>query len=423
MFAVQGTGFSLVGAFDSGLEALLTATASGAGLAALLEGIDRKGLSHSDRVVLLQARARLLAHDQAELYADMVAVGDAVADGLGGHDLECEADEIGCALLLTRRTAENEMALARVVVERYPRLWQALWSGHLDLARVRIIVDGVAGLNRQVAVELIDRLVSEAGGLTTGQLRARLAKMVMVADPDGATARYEEAVKERRLCAVPNPDATAGLYGLDLPADRVALAMNRIHCLARESKTAGDARTADQIRADVFLDLLCGERADVKGGGRAVVDLRVDLTTLAGLNENPAEIPGWGPILADIARKVAAAQTDATWQVTVTGREGEVVWAGTTRRRPQAGLRRYLQASRPTCVFRGCRMPARQSDLDHNQAWSEGGPTNPDNLAPLCRRHHQTKHRAGWKLKQTRPGIWTWTSPLGRIYRVVAGPP
>jgi hypothetical protein len=147
------------------------------------------------------------------------------------------------------------------------------------------------------------------------------------------------------------------------------------------------------------------------------------LTTLAGLDDQPAEIPGWGPILADIARQVAAAQTRATWQVTVTGHDGEVVWTGTTRRRPDTALRRHVEATRPTCVFPGCRMPARQSDLDHNRAWSHGGPTTRHNLAPLCRHHHLLKHGAGWDLRQIRPGHWQWTSPLGRKYQIGPAPP
>ena len=32
------------------------------------------------------------------------------------------------------------------------------------------------------------------------------------------------------------------------------------------------------------------------------MDLQLQLTTLIGLNDNPGLIPGWGPILADIAR-------------------------------------------------------------------------------------------------------------------------
>lgn len=287
---------------------------------------------------------------------------------------------------------------------------------------MRVIIDGVAGLKLDVATKLIADLLPDAPGLTTGQLRARLGKMVIAVDPEAAASRYEEGVKGRRVLAQPNPDGTAGLFGLDLPADRVATALNHIHQLARQVKTADDPRTADQVRADLFMDLLSGKASRVPHQ-RAVVDLRVDLTTLAGLDQHPAEIPGWGPVIADVARKVAAAQTNASWQVTVTGNEGEVVWTGTTRRRPQAAMRRYLEASRPTCVFPGCRMPSRRSDIDHNRAWSKGGRTHPDNLAPLCRHHHILKHEGGWNLKQTRRGVWTWRSPLGRTYQVGPAPP
>ncbi|MGQ0849005.1 MAG: DUF222 domain-containing protein, partial [Actinomycetota bacterium] len=409
-------------AADSGLEDRLSDTNPGAALATLLEGINRSHLGESDRVVLLQARARLLSHIQAELYADMVSVGEAVAEAIGGHDPEFEADEVRAALVLTRRAAEEQMALAQMLVERFPRLWQALWSGRLDTARVRVIVGAVAGLRAETATLLVDDLLPAAAGMTTGQLRAGLARLVIAVDPQAAADRYREGVKGRRVWAGANPDGTAGLFGFDLPADRVAAALSRIHRLARNAGTAQDPRTADQIRADVFMDLLCGE-ATGTSGRRGMVDLRVDLTTLAGLDEHPAEIPGWGPVIADIARQIAAEQTNTTWQVTVTGAEGQVVWTGTTRRRPDRAMRRQVEATRTTCVFPGCRMPARQTDLDHTRAWTEGGQTHPDNLAPLCRHDHRLKHQAGWKLQPTRPSTWTWTSPLGRTYQVVTAPP
>jgi hypothetical protein len=75
-----------------------------------------------------------------------------------------------------------------------------------------------------------------------------------------------------------------------------------------------------------------------------------------------------------------------------------------------------------TCVFPGCRTPARDSDLDHRHAWSEGGPTDDLNLAPLCRRHHRLKHD-GWELEMVTPGMFVWTSPLGLTYLVEPVPP
>jgi hypothetical protein len=245
---------------------------------------------------------------------------------------------------------------------------------------------------------------------------------VIAVDPGSARKRYEEGVTQRRVTTEPTDAGTANVFGLDLPAADSSAAMRRINRLARHLKAAGDERTMDQIRADIFLDLLNG-RGEPSSGGRGVVDIRVDLTTLAGLDDNPAEIPGWGPVIADIARQTVTEQDDAEWRFTVTDPvNSQVVHSGTTRRRPTVAQRRRVGACNLTCVFPGCRMPAAECDLDHRHAWSEGGPTEDHNLAPLCRHHHRLKHN-GWHVDTDTPDIHTWTSPLGHTYTVGPDPP
>lgn len=51
----------------------------------------------------------------------------------------------------------------------------------------------------------------------------------------------------------------------------------------------------------------------------------------------------------------------------------------------------------------------------------DGGPpgqTRPDNLAPLCRRHHRAKTHHGWSYQRNADGSHTWTDPFGRTYDV-----
>ncbi len=146
-----------------------------------------------------------------------------------------------------------------------------------------------------------------------------------------------------------------------------------------------------------------------------MVDIRVDLATLAGLDDRSAEIPGLGPVIADIARQVAATHPRAEWRFGVTDEHGHVVCAGITRRRPDAAHLRLLQAIHPTCVFPGCRMPAVDCDIDHNTPWSEGGPTTIENTTPKCRHDHDLRHRGGWRYRYQN-GRHIWTSPLGHIY-------
>jgi hypothetical protein len=177
----------------------------------------------------------------------------------------------------------------------------------------------------------------------------------------------------------------------------------------------------DQVRADVFVDLLNGRQLKATRG-KGMVDIQVELTTLAGLDENPGELRGYGPVIADIARQVAENQSKAEHRVTVT-EDGEPVWTGTTRRRPTTQQKRHVEVRNPNCAFPGCRMPAADSDLDHTHAYSGGGPTEVENLAPLCRHDHQLKHTPGWKLNPTTPGIYQWTTPLGHTYTTGPDPP
>jgi hypothetical protein len=397
--------------------------APGAGLAVVLEGLDRRRLTGHDRVVVMQARARLVAHFQSELFSDMIGVADSVAEELGaGFDLseieDSAATEIRAALSLTRRSAEYQLETARLVYQRVPQVWAAMNAGWIDLAKARVIVDQTLHVEPPVARFVADEVLGSARFLTTGQLRARISRLVIIVDPDAAKKRYEDGLADRRVTCAANPDGTANLFGLSLPAAQTHAAMRRINRLARAARCGEDPRSMDQIRADVLIDILQGRSRD-QGRDRAVIDIQIDLRTLAELSDDPGAIPGWGPVLADVARQVVDDQPTAQHRVTVTGAEGETVWTGVTRRRPTPGQRRRIEARNPSCVFPGCRMPAVDCDIDHHQEWAKGGCTEPRNIGPLCRHDHVVRHR-GWSLAQFRPGVYRWTSPLGHVY--IAGP-
>ena len=399
-------------------------------LAAVLAAVDRDRLKGYDRIDLLQARSRQVAHDQAEMYADRLAVAEAVGEELSseGCDMaeieDSAASEIRACLVWTRRAAESQLGLARDLCQRLPQVWQALDVGLIDLPRARVIVNQTLHLDSELAEQVAYEALERASTQTTGQLRARIQRLCISVDPESAKHRYEQGLKERLVAVEANDDGTAGLYGMQLPAADTHAAMRRINRLARAARAKNDPRSMDQIRADVFLDLLNGRyqmhTVDRTLGG---VELRVDLTTLAGLAEAPGELAGFGPVIADIARQVAGEQTDAEWRYTITDPEtGAVVHNGTTRRRPTTTQKREVQTRNPTCVFPGCRMPSTDCDIDHNREWAQGGATTPTNLAPLCRHDHTVRHR-GWKIRQLRPGAYQWTSPLGHSYTVGPEPP
>jgi hypothetical protein len=394
-------------------------------LAAFLSSFADESLSGFDRVRMLQSYQRLASFFQARVLAEMASISQLMTELEPDPEIAHEgaAAEIGAALRLTRRAAEADLDLAIDLKERLPEVWEALAAGMIDLRRARVIVEGTAHLSDSATREVVDRIVEAATRLTTGQLKALIRRLCVQADPDDATVRYREAVDSRRIEMDPSVDGTAHLYGLDLPPDRVQAAMRRINDLARGLKTADETRTIDQLRSDVFLDLLDGKHF-ARGGRRGVVDIHVDLTTLARLADDPGELAGYGPVIADIARQVAENQPGSEWPWTLTHPDtGQVIDNGTTRRRPTTTQRRHVEARNRTCVFPGCRMPAVDCDLDHRRPWAHGGLTTEKNLAPFCRHNHNTRHRCGWTYRRLPNGDYVWTSRLGHTYTTSGLPP
>lgn len=55
-------------------------------------------------------------------------------------------------------------------------------------------------------------------------------------------------------------------------------------------------------------------------------------------------------------------------------------------------------------------------DCDHTVAAADGGPTEAENLAHFCRRHHTDKHQTAWRVRQLGRGVIEWIGPTGRRY-------
>lgn len=379
----------------------------GAALGAILEAVDKSRTSGYDLVVVIQALGRQISHYQGLFYSFISEMA-----GLDEIDSYSEAaSELAAALHLTRAASESEYSLA-VTVSQHPDLIDGLLSGAIDLRRAKVILDQIESLTPDQGAEVLSQVLPVASDLTTGQLRARLRRLVISLDPDGATRRFESGLLDRRLVVEANPDGTANLLVLNGPPSDVNAARARVEEMARALRGGDEARTLDQLRADVTLDILNGGTG--AGEGRAVVDLVVDLPTLVGLAENPGEIPGYGPVAAEIARKIAIDQLDVPWEFTLTD-QGRPVATGTLARRPTAAMKRHIRAKHPTCAHPGCRHPGRYADIDHRVERAEGGPTRLDNLTPLCRYHHRLKD-LGWSYRREPDLSIVWTSPLGHTY-------
>jgi hypothetical protein len=135
--------------------------------------------------------------------------------------------------------------------------------------------------------------------------------------------------------------------------------------------------------------------------------------TLLGHSIEPAMLEGVGPIPFDTARELAAGAPSITRLLThpITG---TVLGMDPNQYRSSAALKRFLAMRDVTCDFPGCGRRAAHCDLDHTEAWAEGGLTTAENLSHRCRKHHTMKHQTKWRVERP-PGAQraVWTSPTG----------
>jgi hypothetical protein len=269
--------------------------------------------------------------------------------------------------------------------------------------------------------------VTSAPGMTAPQLARQARRTVLAADPEEATRRCERARADRHVSLEPAGDTMSWLHAL-LPAAEATAAFTTLDALADAAHTADDLRTVDQRRADALADVFTGILESGRGpygalprrhGFAPQVQVTVAATTLLGLDDGPAELAGYGPIPASLARELAAR---GTWRRILTDPgTGTVVERGRVTYRPGADLTGVVVARDVTCTFPGCRQPAARCDLDHVEPFDPGRPatdqTSADNLHALCRHHHLAKTHARWDVERDhRTGVTRWTSPAGITY-------
>lgn len=286
---------------------------------------------------------------------------------------------------------------------------------------------------------MLERVLPTAVHQSSSQFRAKLARAAMAAAPKRAEELHAIAVADRKVVSRPDEHGTATLW-CRLPAPDLLTVRAAIHHRADDYLVLDptDERTADQRRADALVELIELGAAAVDQPRTAsattiaephsarrprsnrrrgpVVQVVVGLGTLLGDNDDPAELAGYGPIPASLARRIAA-DPAGTWRRLVTDPAERPVSYGRTRYKPPPDLDEYVRARDRTCAFPHCDRPAIDCENDHILAWDDGGDTNPDNLTPACASHHHLRHDHGWTyVRDPGTGRIEWTSPTRHKY-------
>jgi HNH endonuclease len=275
-------------------------------------------------------------------------------------------DEVAAALALTGQAAVRLVAVAGGL-GRLPCVLGALKAGRIDWAKAVLFIDLLAGLPDDDANEIAGAVVSTAGGRTSGQLRAALARAVLAYDPEAAERRRKAARKDASVQSWTEGSGNACLAGRELDPADVIEASARLTGQARWLREHGATGSTDELRAAAYVAALTGRSLDTllprtdgqpgsaadgpagsaadgqpalglglrAGSGPApaaggplggTINLTMPLSDWLGLGDAPGEVAGYGPADAATCRDLVGRTGPGTrWCLTVTGADGRAV--------------------------------------------------------------------------------------------------
>ncbi|MCO7202882.1 HNH endonuclease [Microbacterium sp. CnD16-F] len=431
-----------------------------AALAGVVAGVDsaarRIAAAQIDELRMLAAAGRLAEAQIAQRNARVQV-----------HDMALRsiAAEVGGVMRVTDRTVQRRIGEARTLIEGFPATVEAWEQGRIVRGHAIAIVETGTSLPAEMWAEFEQVAISRCVRDTPNRVRGELEILAHRMHPRSFAERHEEAAATRCVRIVPGRDGMSDVIAT-VPTviaegihDRLtqqarAIIVTRDERAAahggigvafeaavtqRESASdsedaavivATDNRSADQVRADVFADLLLtgapaiddtrDTTAGPLGAIRARVQVLIPAATLTGQDDGPCDLTGRSPIDPATARTLAGdtGMWERLFHDPTTG-----VTVSTDSYRVPSGMRRFLQARDQHCRFPGCRVAAIRCEVDHTHDHALGGRTELTNLAHLCQRHHSMKQFTAWRVRQLKGGVLEWTSPLGRTYREDAPTP
>jgi hypothetical protein len=325
--------------------------------------------------------------------------------------------ELAAALHLPERTMARLIDESEALLHQLPGTYDALCRGVLSYRHAQVIIDQALSLPAESRITFETVVLPEAELLTVGKLERRARRLREVTHPESIELRKRQAALDRSINLKPAHDGMSWLTAY-IPCERAQAIHNRLSDLARGLQTADESRTLMQLITDVALDLLENGEPALSGaaqGIRPTVLVTVPALTLLGIGVEPATLEGYGPIDADTARHLAA-RAPSFFRLLTHPETGTVLSVGRDRYEVPADLRRWLRVRDETCRAPGCNRLARRCDCDHCTEWNNDGRTAHDNLAHLCRSHHQLKHRTDWRYRHIGGGSLAWTSPTSKAY-------
>lgn len=339
--------------------------------------------------------------------------------------------EIGLARRESPHRGERLMAMARILVADMPCTLAALEAGVLSEHRAELITKEAAclsALDRQLLDVELCADPAPLAGLGNTEVSAEAARIVYELDQQTVLDKMTRARAARHVRFRVARDGMMSMTVL-LPAAHGQLVRQTLAREAASVVAAGSGRGRAQVMADVVVERVTG-RNPVESPVPVTVNLVLSDQTLLTGGEEPAQLDGYGPIPAVLARDlVLAAAADekagaAVRRLYAQPGTGKLVAMESKARAFPKGLARFIALRDQICRTPFCN--ARIRHTDHVTPHVKSGPTSAHNGDGLCEHCNYVKEEPGWQAAASydRYGRHTiaLTTPSGAVYTSTAPP-
>ena len=320
---------------------------------------------------------------------------------------------------------------AKAANETMPSLGEGMAAGEVSGEAVDLIANALASLATQAERDAFTEFEPELRRSAATQTRGELAKTVEMYVRRVRVDECDRLERQRRESRLRwSTDRWSGMWKLygQFDPERGAM-LQAILETRREQlfhgKIPDNAPTdpferQEFLNAAAFTDLITHNAAaahhdddDPIGDPSPRVDMSVaiDVDTLRnGVHEDTVcdlDLESFGLPIETIRRWACVAAITPV----VVADGGQRIHLGRTIDLANRAQRRALFAFYKTCAL--CPTPFRHCEIHHVVWRSLGGPTDLENLIPICVRHHHLVHEGGWTLHLAPDRTLTVTRPDG----------
>lgn len=318
--------------------------------------------------------------------------------------------EVSVARRVSPHRARRLIDLARALEEDLPHTRAALSQGRISEYAASLVHAVTAHLSPQDRRVVDEGLAPRLGTMSERRLEKAAQSLAYEVDRRSYLERMSRATQDRFVSVRPAPEGMTRLSALLPLAEGVAVHASLL-ADAKAARAGGDERTQAQLRADELVRRVTAVDPHREGMPVEVGLVMTDAALLAEADD-PARVPGFGPIPAPVARQLAltgstrprrvpgtgegshgSAQADPsdwpsptqqTWirRIFLDPVDATVTEVDRRKRFFDGGLRRLILTRDQQCSMPFCDAPI--AAVDHLVRDRDGGPTSVVNGAGVC---------------------------------------